>query len=195
MTEPVQREQGFGPSWLLLPYQTLRSWFFRAGAAAACAIALLRMGAVAAAVQARMPESLALSFGDWYYESFLPNWAGWFAVAACAMALAVVRAAVIFATSSYVFKDDRVVLNFGLLNPDSPGGLLRIYRDAIPLAMIYDADTIQRIGERPWDSGSIILETVDKKSYCIPHVRELHQSAAALLAKAKISNMRIMGTV
>jgi hypothetical protein len=183
----------FGPSWLMLPHELMRSLFFITGALAFVAITVLRNGAFALWFQRQLPDSLAPRFGDFYYGALQNEHLAW----GCGLLvfLGLGRAVITFSTCKYRMGNGRLVIAYGLFNKQSPGGRLRLYTDSIPLPMIYDCDTLQSLTERPWNVGTVILDTVDKKSYMIRHVGELRDVTHIILKRAKVSNVRIMGTV
>lgn len=191
---PVSKEDKFfGPSWLMIPHGLLRSPSFLLGALGVGLIFLLRVPVVALKVQEALPSGIAPHFGDFYYGALqndrLVQGFG------CLLFLGLMRVIISFATCKYRLSGERLVIAYGLFNKHSPGGWFRLYVDTIPVPMIYDCDTLQGMSEQPWNVGTVILETVDKKSYMIRHVGHINEMSRLILGKAKVSNVRIMGTV
>jgi hypothetical protein len=139
-----------------------------------------------------LPGPLAGAFRGWWSNLFSGHRMLHLVLPLVVLGALVARWIVVWQTTRYEIDGDYLVVQHGWLNPRSPGGMLRLYRDPIPLPLVIDCNGVRTITGQFFNSGMLIPKTMDGQVYVLRSVPEPDELSRQIMSKSRVRDIRLM---
>lgn len=174
---------GFAASWV--------SWILLTGL---MLMLFVWSGSRAQWVYESLPYPLSRWYGNWWSGGFSAARIQYLIVGLLLMGVWLCRWIIVWRTMRYYIDGDYFIVEYGWLNPYSPAGLFRFYRDPIPMPLMVDCDSVQTLSGRTFGCGTLLPRTMDGQRYAVRSVLNPSTASSMLMQRSRVHQIKLMAS-